>query len=62
MGSFALFAACRSAGHPQPGRTKGSVRAVRRYDLIDELIAEVLVDHVDIPGVEGTGRDRYLLP
>jgi predicted ester cyclase len=29
-------------------------------DLIDELIAEDLVDHVDLPGLEGgTGRTRY---
>ncbi len=32
----------------------------RRHDLVDELIAEDLVDHVDVPGLEGTGRDRYL--
>jgi hypothetical protein len=25
----------------------------RRRDLIDELIAEDLVDHVDMPGLEG---------
>lgn len=28
-------------------------------DLIDELIAEDLVDHVDVPGLEGRGRARY---
>jgi predicted ester cyclase len=32
----------------------------RRHDLVDELIAEDLVDHVDMPGLNGTGRDRYL--
>jgi predicted ester cyclase len=32
----------------------------RRYDLIDELISENLVDHVDAQGLEGTGRARYL--
>jgi len=32
----------------------------RRVDLIDELIAEDFVDHVDMPGLEGTGRGRYL--
>ena len=32
----------------------------RRYELIDELIAENLVDHVEMPGLEGTGRGRYL--
>jgi len=30
-----------------------------QIDLIDELIAEDLIDHVDLPGLEGTGRDRY---
>ena len=32
----------------------------RQLDLVDELIAEDLVDHIDLPGLEGTGRDRYL--
>src|SRR5213075_2341854 len=32
----------------------------RRHDLVDNLIAEDLVDHIEIPGVEGNGRDRYL--
>jgi predicted ester cyclase len=27
--------------------------------LIDELVAEDFVDHIDMPGLEGTGRDRY---
>ena len=30
-----------------------------RTELIDELIAEDLVDHVDLPGLEGSGRARY---
>ena len=30
-----------------------------RLELIDELIAEDLVDHVELPGLEGTGRGRY---
>jgi len=30
-----------------------------RLELIDELIAEDLVDHVELPGLEGTGRARY---
>ena len=30
----------------------------RRLDLIDELVAEEFVDHVEMP-VEGEGRDRY---
>lgn len=28
-------------------------------ELCDELIAEDLVDHVDLPGLDGTGRSRY---
>ena len=31
----------------------------RQVELIDELIAEGFVDHVDLPGLEGGGRDRY---
>ena len=30
-----------------------------RLELIDELIAEDLVDHVEAPGLEGSGRSRY---
>jgi predicted ester cyclase len=30
-----------------------------RLDLIDELIAEDLVDHIEVPGLEVTGRERY---
>jgi predicted ester cyclase len=30
-----------------------------RLELIDELIAEDLVDHVELQGLEGTGRARY---
>jgi predicted ester cyclase len=30
-----------------------------RLELIDELIAEDLVDHVELPGLEATGRARY---
>jgi predicted ester cyclase len=30
-----------------------------RLELIDELIAEDLVDHVEMPGLEGSGRARY---
>jgi hypothetical protein len=33
---------------------------IRRYDLIDELISEDLIDHVDVSGLEGTGRSRYV--
>ena len=32
----------------------------RRYELVDELIAEDFVDHIDAPGLEGDGRSRYL--
>ena len=30
-----------------------------RLELIDELIAEDLVDHVELPGLPGNGRPRY---
>jgi hypothetical protein len=30
-----------------------------RLELIDELIAEDLIDHVELPGLEGSGRARY---
>ena len=30
-----------------------------RLELIDELIAEDLIDNVSMPGVEGSGRERY---
>jgi predicted ester cyclase len=32
----------------------------RELSLVDELIAEGFVDHIDMPGLDGTGRDRYL--
>jgi predicted ester cyclase len=32
----------------------------RRLELVDELISEDLIDHVEIPGLEETGRARYL--
>jgi predicted ester cyclase len=32
----------------------------RRYELVDELISESFIDHVEMPGLEGTGRARYL--
>jgi predicted ester cyclase len=31
----------------------------RRLDRIDELIDENFVDHIEMPGVEGSGRERY---
>ena len=31
----------------------------RQLDLVDELIADDFVDHIDMPGLAGTGRDRY---
>jgi predicted ester cyclase len=30
-----------------------------RLDLIDELIAEDLINHIEVPGLEGTGREQY---
>src|ERR1700730_10758458 len=30
-----------------------------RLDLVDELIAEDFVDHMEAPGLEGSGRERY---
>jgi predicted ester cyclase len=30
-----------------------------RLELIDELISEDLVDHIEMPGTEGTGREHY---
>jgi len=30
-----------------------------RVELVDELIAEDLIDHLDLPGLEGRGRKRY---
>ena len=32
----------------------------RRYELIDELISDDFVDHIESLGLEGTGRARYL--
>jgi len=32
----------------------------RRYELVDELIAEDFVDHIEAQGLEGSGRARYL--
>jgi predicted ester cyclase len=32
----------------------------RRYELVNELISDDLIDHVEMPGLEGTGRARYL--
>jgi predicted ester cyclase len=31
----------------------------RRYELVDELIADDFIDHIEMPGLEGTGRARY---
>ena len=30
-----------------------------RLDLIDQLIAEDFIDHIEIPGLEATGPERY---
>jgi len=32
----------------------------RRYELVEELIAEDFVDHIEAQGLEGNGRSRYL--
>ena len=32
----------------------------RRYELIDELISEDFVDHIEAQGLEGSGKARYL--
>src|SRR4051794_36455103 len=30
-----------------------------RIELVDKLIAEDLVDHIDVPGLDLAGRERY---
>jgi predicted ester cyclase len=30
-----------------------------RLELIAELISDRLIDHIEVPGLEGTGQDRY---
>jgi predicted ester cyclase len=30
-----------------------------RIELVDELVGEDFVDHIDVPGIDGTGRARY---
>ena len=30
-----------------------------RLDLIDELVADDFIDHIEMPCLEGTGRQRY---
>jgi predicted ester cyclase len=32
----------------------------RRYELVDELISDDFVDHIEMPGLEETGRPGYL--
>jgi steroid delta-isomerase-like uncharacterized protein len=32
----------------------------RRYELVDELISDELIDHVETPGLEGIGKASYL--
>lgn len=41
-------------------RVTNEIWCQRRYDLVDELISERFVDHVEMPGLDGTGRARYL--
>jgi predicted ester cyclase len=50
----------------QTEESKGLLRRItdeiwnkRRLDLIDELIAADFVDHIEMPGVEGRGREHY---
>jgi len=50
----------------QTEESKGLLRRItdeiwnkRRLDLIDELIAADFVDHIEMPGVEGSGREHY---
>ena len=50
----------------QAEESKGLLRRItdeiwnkRRLDLIDELIADDFVDHIEMPGIEGSGRERY---
>jgi predicted ester cyclase len=31
----------------------------RRLDLVDELVADNFVDHIEAPGLEGSGPERY---
>jgi predicted ester cyclase len=31
----------------------------KRLELIDELVADGFVDHIEMPGVDGDGRERY---
>jgi predicted ester cyclase len=31
----------------------------RRYERIDEWISENFIDHIEMPGLDGTGRARY---
>jgi predicted ester cyclase len=30
-----------------------------RIDLVDQFVSEDFVDHIDFPGLDGTGRSRY---
>ena len=30
-----------------------------RTDLIPELISDTLIDHIEMPGLEGNGQERY---
>jgi predicted ester cyclase len=32
----------------------------RRHELVDELISDELIDHIEMPGLEGTGKASYL--
>ena len=41
-------------------RVTDEIWCQRRYELVDELISEDFVDHIEMPGLDGTGRARYL--
>ncbi|HXW38642.1 MAG TPA: ester cyclase [Acidimicrobiales bacterium] len=40
-------------------RITDEIWSTGRLDLVDELVDRHLVDHVDLPGLTGAGRDRY---
>jgi predicted ester cyclase len=41
-------------------RVTNEIWCERRYEVVDELISEHFVDHVEMPGLVGSGRARYL--
>jgi predicted ester cyclase len=63
-----LFVGCDHWGSSMPDRDPATllhfitseIWCKRRYDLIDDLISDDFVDHVEAQGLEGSGRARYL--